>query len=386
MSQHLEQLWQKLHLAGLVEGELPQQTEPESPWYVTFLLGFSGWLAAFFLLGFFGMAAEVILNSSLASFIVGSAMIVGAYVVLSRQDGVFLKHLALAISLTGQLLVAASIFYQNPDPGALSFFSLALIQLILALLMPNYIHRVMSALFGAAAFGFTLWALDEPYLLGPVLLLATSVLFLHEFSSLKYFQATPAESVAEDALSLIVNSPSEPSRWLLKFDGQNSTSIMQALGFGFVSVLVAFKSFTLFDSLARRNADVWVTPWMAELLTGLVALYVVWQVLQRYNLLNTGRVRSLVLLGTVVIIAASLQAPGIIIGIVIMLLGFHGSNRVLLGIGITALLFYISSYYYLLDHTLLEKSGTLLIVGVALLATRWLTNRLLPEHEGADNA
>lgn len=60
-----------------------------------------------------------------------------------------------------------------------------------------------------------------------------------------------------------------------------------------------------------------------------------------------------------------------------MLLGFASSNRVLLGLGVTSLLFYISSYYYTLEATLLVKSRTLLIVGLLLLAARWLMTRVI---------
>ena len=67
----------------------------------------------------------------------------------------------------------------------------------------------------------------------------------------------------------------------------------------------------------------------------------------------------------------SLQANGISIGLMIILLGFAGCNRVLLGLGVYALLLYVSAYYYFLDATLLEKSLTLLVIGVVLLLTRW---------------
>jgi uncharacterized membrane protein len=71
---------------------------------------------------------------------------------------------------------------------------------------------------------------------------------------------------------------------------------------------------------------------------------------------------------------------------VIMLLGFSASNRILLGLGIIALLFFVSSYYYLLDSTLLVKATTLLSVGVILLGTRWGLSKLLPGVKGAQDA
>ena len=72
-----------------------------------------------------------------------------------------------------------------------------------------------------------------------------------------------------------------------------------------------------------------------------------------------------------------MEVLGLTAGMVIMLLGFAGA-RVLLGLDIVSLLFYLSSYYYLLDATLLVKSGTLLLVGVVLLLVCWLLVTFIP--------
>jgi len=66
-------------------------------------------------------------------------------------------------------------------------------------------------------------------------------------------------------------------------------------------------------------------------------------------------------------------------------LGYAGSNRVLQGLGITSLLFYISSYYYLMETTLLAKSQTLLVVGLVLLMIRWLLPYILPFKKEVEN-
>ncbi len=115
-----------------------------------------------------------------------------------------------------------------------------------------------------------------------------------------------------------------------------------------------------------------VPSWLGELATGAVMLYVVWKLLQRLGLRLTDPFAMTALLSTMLFCGVSLEARGITAGMTIILLGFAGGNRVLLGLGIAALLFYMSSYYYLLETTLLLKSGTLLMVGVVLLSVRWL--------------
>jgi uncharacterized membrane protein len=92
----------------------------------------------------------------------------------------------------------------------------------------------------------------------------------------------------------------------------------------------------------------------------------------------------LALAASVAVGAASFKAPGIAGGLMIALLGFANGNRVLLGLGIAALLLYVSSYYYLLDATLLAKSGVLAATAAVLLVARWLVlGRVMPKR-GAD--
>jgi len=80
--------------------------------------------------------------------------------------------------------------------------------------------------------------------------------------------------------------------------------------------------------------------------------------------------------------ALSVEAPGIATGLMIVLLGYAAANRVLAGIGLAALVFYLSAYYYTLEESLLYKSAVLAATGLVLLASRWLMLRfVLPETD-----
>ena len=129
----------------------------------------------------------------------------------------------------------------------------------------------------------------------------------------------------------------------------------------------------------------WVPPWVGEILAGAMMLYVVWKLLQRQGLRPSEPLAITTLLGTILFCGVSLEARGITAGMTIILLGFAGGNRVLLGLGIASLLFYISSYYYLLETTLLHKSGTLVVVGVVLLAMRWLMLHVASRQKEAND-
>jgi uncharacterized membrane protein len=128
-----------------------------------------------------------------------------------------------------------------------------------------------------------------------------------------------------------------------------------------------------------------VAAWAGELLLGIVSLWLVWSLLRRWQVPIPGRVANAALAGTAILILSSLEAPGIAVGVCIILLGYAHGNRMLAGIGITALLLYLSAYYYSLDTTLLVKSQALAISGAVLLTLRWLMLRWLVREKEAHN-
>ena len=73
-----------------------------------------------------------------------------------------------------------------------------------------------------------------------------------------------------------------------------------------------------------------------ELATGAVMLYVVGKLLQRLGMRLTDPLAMTTLLSTILFCGVALEARGITAGMTIILLGFAGGNRVLLGLGIAA--------------------------------------------------
>jgi uncharacterized membrane protein len=356
MSRHSEQMWRTLVQAGLVLGPAPEAGKLESPWYVKVLLAFCGWLAALFLLGFIGVGFQFIMKSSTASFITGGAMIGGAFAILRMPKNEFFEHLSLAVSLAGQALVVLAIFDITKRNDEMAWMLVALLQVPLAIVMPNYVHRVFSSFVAAFSFSMTLTSMGAPYVFSSVIMFLAVWLWLNEFRYPQHMRK------------------------------------IRAIGYGLVLALIQLKGTALFryETMAWRSVpnqpELWVQPWMGEVLAGAVTLYVVWQLLQRHGQAISERLAIMALLSTLLLCAVSMEARGLTVGMVIMLLGFEGGNRVLLGLGIVSLLFFISSYYYLLDETLLAKAQTLLIVGLVHLTVRWLMLRIMPREKEAKHA
>ncbi|MCP5010946.1 MAG: DUF4401 domain-containing protein, partial [Aestuariibacter sp.] len=67
MTSTAEILWGQLQQTGVVSATMPASTKIHSPWYVRIMLGFSGWIAALFLLGFVVAGLQFVIESKTAS-------------------------------------------------------------------------------------------------------------------------------------------------------------------------------------------------------------------------------------------------------------------------------------------------------------------------------
>lgn len=344
MNDTQQALWQTLQASGLVVGDQPTATPIDSPWYIKALQAVSGWLAALFLFAFIGFTMDL-LDSPIASLVTGAVMIVGAFALLRGSENDFLEHIALAASMTGQLLVIYGIAEMLNSRDVTLWLLVLLMQSLLAVLMPHFIHRLLSAIFAA----FSLLAVMADWGLGVLFegLLASLVawLWLHEFRLVKHMKA------------------------------------VRAIGYGLLlSAACLSNSVETWDIFyGSNNVEFpWLEHWMGSLLTAAVLILVVWTLLQRNHVSAGNKITWLSLSGTAVVSIASLEVWGLSTGLMILLLGFAASNRVMQGIGIVSLLYSASAYYYTLEITLLEKSQHLLIVGLLLIIARWIMQKALP--------
>lgn len=350
MSSDKQPLWNKLVNAKLVQGPPPKMEEPESPWYIKLLLALSGWIASLFLLGFVAVAFSDIFENSFTSFIAGGLMIAGAFAILQIPKNEFLQHLMLAVSLAGQALMVWGIAVDSTQDNLVYVWGLiTVMQLLLAILMPDFVHRVWSAFAAAIAFSMTMQLLQLPYLNNCIILFLACWLVLNEF-----------------------HFPEQ----IRKF---------QAISYGLILALIPLKGSALFPSQSFSwligSSETIDPPWLDELFLALTMFYLVFKLLQRFSKPMFTVFSISTLFTTLLLCVLSMQAQGISVAMAIMLLGFSVSNRILLGLGICSLLFYISTYYYQMQTSLLDKSITLVIIGSVLLIVRYLILRALKHQQ-----
>ncbi len=357
MKQQVKELWSLLLDAKVVEGEIPQATKKlESPWYVKVLLGFSGWIASLLLLVFMGFLLYEIFDNGSTGLFTGSVVIGIAYGLLRSAKNEFVEHLALAMSLAGQALLVFAIYGFVDNDKGLFWLLVTLLQMLLVIIIPNFIHRVLTSFAATCSFSILMIRVGLPQFITASVLLMAVVCWVNEFKYVRFM------------------------------------NVFRAMGYGLIMPLVLFKAslmygFLLHDFTGLYDFGELILPrWAGDVMIAVVMLYLVWNILQRYYDDMFEIIPATALLATLLLCAASVEMPGLNVGLAILLLGFLGSNRILAGLGIVAILFFISSYYYFIDTTLLEKSQSLLVIGITLLIIRWLTLNILLKKKEAEHA
>jgi hypothetical protein len=343
-----EGLWARLREAGAVQGDVPAVAAGRSPWFVRVMLGIAGWIGALFLLGFVGVGFAFVMESKAVSFVLGAAVCAGAaFLYRSAPHSDFMNQFGLAVSLAGQALMGFAVLRWFEHSFSAAALALALQQGLLFALVPNFIHRVWTSWTAAYAAVYALGNLG-----------------LHAFA--------PA------AVTFGFLWP-----WLAEFDHPRRGELLRAGGYGLA--LAAVQTAVMHGGLLAllwqtRDAGPGVL-WAGNLASGLVLVWAVLRLLKREGVGLGEPHGRIALTGAVLLALVSLKAPGVGPAAAILIVGYANGNRVLAGLGVLALLGYLSHFYYALHATLLEKSALLAAAGLALLAARWGLRRWWPGEE-----
>jgi hypothetical protein len=298
--------------------EAPQDTA-DRPWFVSLLQGVAGWLAGIFLLVFLGLAMKP--DSNVALFLIGAMLLAAAWFMYhADRQGAFLDQLALAISIAGQIALAAAVLKDHFSALGASITALVL-QLLVLFVMPNKIARTLAALFATAAWVYTVRFLVRP---GSI----ESVIFEERYATdvAPHLWMLPVAwlltwlPLLALAAWLIVREPQWMASGLRRFARPMLTGVLLGLSIGAI-VAEPFTMVILGTGLWGRGLD-----WLAifPLLSIALALFAAY---------GAFRVRS----------------------------------SGLLGFAVVAALLHLARFYYLYGTTLMWKSLIMLCAGTALL-------------------
>ena len=346
--------WQRLREAGIAVGELPGPGG-DAPWYVRAMLGIAGWMAAAFGLALIGLLLGALIDRTGAALLIGVLLCAGAgalYRLASTND--FLAQLAFVTSLGGQALIGYGLFRLV---GTLSSVvpwvsAVAAVELMLLLLLADSLHRLWCTLAATACAVLALGASGLGALVVPLVAFGFATLCLGETRRTRHHG--PLGAVGS-ALALAL-------------------------------ALAALARHVPLELLGRHSPFI-PAPWSAALesvLIGLVLGGIAWRIASGLGARTT--TRCALVAAALALAVATHGAPGIPAALIIVVVGFASGRRALVGLGLFALLGYLSRFYYVLDQTLLAKSATLIASGVALLALGTAIDRLWREPGDAPDA
>ena len=330
-----------------------------SPWFISLLFGFSGVFASLFFIGFLTLILDNtgLLDSTLALFIIGGILsgIGGLLFYNARlRHSPFWNSLAFAVTLAGQGYIAYALLTSEiTEP--LNIILLLLVQLLMTVVIPNFIYRLLSA---TLALSCLLYLLNYYHLseisLG-LLALITSVTHLQRYRLAAFI----------------------PTKWRM-----NALEITNAIGYASAYVLLSVSvyfiaaeygnSFANFNSLDSYGEAFSYNYYLAQGLLTLASLYAAYLILKRYHIKLLSAAGLLISAAIVLLGIMSIYVSGLLATSLIIIIATANSQRVLLGLSVIALVGYIFWYYYQLDTSLLVKSVSLFVIGITLLLLRWL--------------
>ena len=335
------------------------QSEARSPWFISLFFGMSGILASLFFIGFLTLILDNtgLLDSTLAVFIIGGILsVIGGFLFYNARirHSPFWNSLAFAITLAGQGYIAYALLASEiAEP--LNIMLLLLVQLLMTVAIPNFIYRLLSATLALSCLFYLLnyYHLSEISL--GLLALITSVTHLQRYT-----------------LAVFI-----PRKWRM-----NALEIMSAMGYASAYVLLSISvyfiaaeygnSFANFNSLDSYGEAFSYNYYLAQGLLTLASLYAAYLILKRYQVKLRSTAGLLISAAIVLLGIMSIYVSGLLATSLIIIIATANSQRVLLGLGVIASVGYIFWYYYQLDTSLLVKSASMLVIGIALLLLRWL--------------
>ncbi len=323
---------------------LRARAHDDMPVYLRALVGLGAWVATLLLIGFF--YSLHLLDDKSSALVFGIVLVVGAVWLRLGARGDFWRNTAVAASFAGQGLIVAAVDLLWRT-NATAFAVAALLSVVMMVTMPDPLHRFVSAMIAVGTTAATLTALEVTHALDVTALLAVVVL-----------------------------------AWTWRMDLiRRSDSVTEALapiGYGLAVGLFGICLFGAFSSVlvgGRAHAAALGAITTDGVALALAALVLV--ILREHDTTPSSVAGVAILLVIALFAVITMDSPGILIGVAMLLLGFDRRNVVLIELAAAYLIVFGAANYYSMDLTLLEKSGILVGSGALCLAARLLVDRLL---------
>jgi hypothetical protein len=356
------------------EANLKNQSDMENPaaWYIQALMGLGGWIAALFFFSFVAWLLLVTFNMN-DEFAVGiSFSVLGAICLLATTSHIhantgpnlFMEQFRFVIHVAGHF---ALLFGISIGLELWRFqYTVALHGFLILVLVGTFIWLYPDAIFR--------------FLAGIAIVVALN-LIVYDFM----IAGTLSLLIAAFALVLlIIFAGFLPARQELA-----NFELLQSFPYGLV---FAFFGTILLEQYYgySYNYGYWLEsnalyhPEWTSIALLVLLLWMLARLMLSYQI-KLSSPNALYILALVVLIALpTLNTPGILAGILVVVMAFRRRNWLLLGLAYAFLAYFITYFYYTLNQPLDIKSYILMGTGLALLIARLLLNRLLPALDNTE--
>lgn len=343
-----------------IQQKLALHSKDDSPWFIQLFLSVSGLLSGLSLIGFLALLFGDALDSSLALSIIGVILLCvsfGLFKQTHKKTHTFFSSLAFAISIAGQIFLAVAIFrYSLFEPVDVGLFML--IQMVLFILIPDFLHRLLSSLITLACLVWLMSYFGAPEAVAAVLALITAVFGLQRYELLNIVSANKRTAILQMSRSLAY------------------ASAIMLLIVSVYFITAEYGNNIITGVVRSGSSDLFFYNYpLAQGLLILVAVYTAYITMRRYRLslfAHRNKVGMIVVASITLLGILSVYASGLLAASIVCVIAVANRQRVLLSLAIIAMVSYIFWYYYQLDTTLLVKSLSLLAVGLSVLIIRWI--------------
>jgi len=337
---HLDDNWQERATTALAKMDEPQ------PWYIRTMIGFGAWLASLLFISF---VLGVSLVATKGGFVLlGGLCIAGALFLRYSMDNDFTNQAALAMNLAGQVLLAIGITRHQASTELETL--LITLMIINALLIPFYRDRIFRFLASA-------------FITGAFVVL----LYIWEW------QATLAFLAPLLALIFLWMVLSE-DRFTVKGYDELTRPLTTGLMISIFGITLLSTIYLLPELM--RDLEFYPRPWVSTIGFGLLLLLIEYRLLPDIFSSNRSPASLTVYGMTLLIILATLSAPGMVLSLLVITLGVSRGNPIMTGLGIAFLALFTGAYFYGIESSLLIKSYSLIGTGLIVLSGRWMLLRL----------
>jgi uncharacterized membrane protein len=253
------------------------------------------------------------------------------------------------LSFTGHALCLFAV-HRSLDNSS-TWLIIAIIEAILVWIIPHFLHRFFSCYAAISALVIASSKLPILWLMPSLTMMAVILLWLYEAKWLT--QSARFRPIAY-AVTLV------------------AIQMHSTFSLGYAAMLQAAEGREL-------STQTWLIP-VNEVLLGAMLVVTIIKLLARYQIAVVSKQGLAAIFAGSILALMSLQATGLAIAWILILLGFSAGNRVLLGLGFFAFWSYLGRYYYFLNISLLDKSYVLIGTGVLMLLMRQVLKHLRIEE------